>query len=466
VTWDIRQGHVLDRLREMPSGSVHCVVTSPPYWGLRDYDIPPNVWGGDMHCKHQWASEHIEREMRRGVNLAQSAACTRGGAKKIAKVGTQKIDRATCSVCGAWHGCYGLEPTIEMYLEHTLEIFREIHRVLRDDGTLWLNIGDSYANGTNDPKSSRRDRAEVNVTGRRPPIGLKPKDLCGMPWRVAFALQADGWYLRRDIIWNKSNPMPESITDRPSTAHEYIFLLSKSIRYFYDAEAVREKGVWSSKYSGTMSDTGVGWDKAGSVKSHDARETRVRVLASGAASRNLRSVWKMSTQPFSEAHFATFPIALPLKCIKAGTSLKGVCPKCGAPHARILQKKFYGNRNPIPGSNGSLKVNQQKPEFKGDANFAKYEGPITTGWKASCECNAGDPIPATVLDPFSGAASTGVACVRLDRNYIGLELNPEYIAMSERRLKHAKWLHEHPGHIRKPKAPKGHPSLFTEEATA
>lgn len=452
-------------------------MTSPPYWGLRDYGIPGSEWGGDMHCKHQWISEHIEREMRRGVNLAQSQVSTRGGGKKIAKVNTQKIDRATCSECGAWFGCYGLEPTIEMYIEHTLEIFREIWRVLRDDGTLWLNIGDSYANGTNDPKSSRRDRAEVNVTGRRPPIGLKPKDLCGMPWRVAFALQADGWYLRRDIIWHKTNPMPESTTDRPSTAHEYIFLLSKSAQYFYDAEAVKEAGSWNSHSRGKgvnpKSDTGVGWDKKKDIAPHDKRETRIRVKQNSSFSaavrfvvpfRNMRSVWQMSTQPFKEAHFATFPIALPTKCIKAGTSEFGVCADCGSPFTRILKRKFYGDfaeRN-LKGQ-GVIRQREKRGEKWYREN---YEGPKTEGWQPSCKCNAGDPIPATVLDPFSGAASTGVACVRLGRNYIGLELNPEYIEMSERRLKHAEWLVQHPAHIRKPRGPKGHPTLFPLEAIA
>lgn len=252
MNWEIRQGNCLELLRAMPAKSVHCIVTSPPYWGLRDYKIEPQVWGGDPACRHRWEKETVSREMRRGVNLAKSKASTRGGGKKAAAVGHQEFERSACAKCGAWRGHYGLEPTPEIYLRNTLLIFRELHRVLRDDGTLWLNLGDSYAGGGHGGGGAfardrvhladKNDQAVWKSAARngRTPIGLKPKDLVGMPWRVALALQAAGWYLRADIIWAKDNPMPESVTDRPTKAHEYIFLLAKRPQYFYDAVAVKE----------------------------------------------------------------------------------------------------------------------------------------------------------------------------------------------------------------------------------
>ncbi len=208
----------------MEAESVHCVVTSPPYWGLRSY--------GHYKLQAVWGSmddftppkKHKDRwEFR----LKWRAADRSGGVMSPNKE--------------TWIGAFGLEPTPELYIEHTVEIFREVRRVLRKDGTVWLNLGDSYAAGTRDYNSFRRDRGHVCVPRPDPPPGFKPKDLCGIPWRVALALQADGWWLRQDIIWSKPNPMPESVTDRCTKSHEYIFLLTKSAKYFYDAEAVKEE---------------------------------------------------------------------------------------------------------------------------------------------------------------------------------------------------------------------------------
>lgn len=238
-------GDVREKLRELPDESVHCVVTSPPYFGLRDYGV---------------------------------------------------------------EGQIGLEPTPAEFVAVMVDVFREVRRVLRKDGTLWLNLGDSYASGGKGGGGSfmaeRGDaawqsRSQVNGW-RSPPTGLKHKDLIGIPWRVAFALQADGWYLRQDIIWAKPNPMPESVTDRCTKAHEYLFLLSKSARYHYDAEAISEPCAWGEGQR-VVNDYGT-------------------ELEGG---RNKRSVWEVATQPFKEAHFATFPPDLIEPCIKAG------CPKGG-----------------------------------------------------------------------------------------------------------------------------------------
>jgi DNA modification methylase len=335
MIWDIREGDNLTSLRQMPDESVQTCITSPPYWGLRDY-------GND--------------------------------------------------------GQLGLEATPEEYTANMVEVFREVRRVLRDDGTLWLNLGDSYTGGgtigrnDTDADSLARRSAKfgtgtaVGNQGNRPPApGLKPKDLVGIPWRVAFALQADGWYLRSDIIWAKPNPMPESVTDRPTKAHEYLFLLTKSARYFYDAQAVSEPLAPASvsrlgqdvdsqvgsdrvpgKTNGNMKAVGsrFGGNKYGDDTSDQSRTKSGNVYTGVSGRRNKRTVWTVATQPFKGAHFAVFPPKLIEPCVLAGA-----------------------------------------PE--------------------------GD----TVLDPFSGSGTTGLVALRHNRSYIGLELNPEYAAMSRDRIR-------------------------------
>ena len=235
--WDIRQGDVLDRLRDMPDESVHCCITSPPYWGLRDYGLPNQLWGGRSECEHAWLNGSFQRRS----NDQNS------GAKQDTNAGSGRRDEAIihsfCQRCGAWFGTLGLEPSVDLYVDHLVEVFREVWRVLRKDGTVWLNLGDAYSGSggahashhQNPGMSNSCQRNGVPHWGERgepchysAPSGRKPKDLLGLPWRVAFALQADGWWLRSDVIWAKPNPMPESVTDRPTLAHEYLFLLTKS----------------------------------------------------------------------------------------------------------------------------------------------------------------------------------------------------------------------------------------------
>ena len=255
------QGDALAVLRAMQARSIHCGATSPPYWGLRDYGLEASIWGGDPGCTHRW--QPLTSRPRAGGTGAstlkmdgRSLEAQREGAARAQQRQTRgAVESAFCR-CGAWRGTFGLEPTPQLYVEHAVEVFEEFRRVLRDDGTLWLNMGDCYAakaRGTdagwdkcrlsNPGSLQKRQAAALRKTGERhrgKDFGLKAKDIVGMPWRLAFALQEAGWWLRRDIIWSKPNPMPESVTDRPTTAHEYVFLLSKSERYFYDAEAVRE----------------------------------------------------------------------------------------------------------------------------------------------------------------------------------------------------------------------------------
>jgi DNA modification methylase len=319
TTHRIIQGDCIEGMRTLPDASVHCCVTSPPYWGLRDY-------GHD--------------------------------------------------------GQIGLESTPEAYVSRMVEVFREVRRVLRDDGTCWVNLGDSYCGGggyaPDAPCNKRRAEGEswgaMNAFSTREgearkksrpgytPPGLKPKDLVGIPWRVAFALQADGWWLRQDIIWHKPNPMPESVRDRCTKAHEYVFLLTKSGKYFYECDAVREPLKQSTIDRNNYSWSGHLGRRVPS-ESRGERSVESHAEFCNSLGANKRSVWKIATKSYRGAHFATMPSELAETCIKAG------CPEGG-----------------------------------------------------------------TVLDPFAGSGTTLAAAAELGRIAIGCELNPDYIKLAEERV--------------------------------
>lgn len=393
MAWSILEGDCRERLRDLPDDSVHCVVTSPPYWALRDYGVEQQI---------------------------------------------------------------GLEDSVDAWVAEMVAVFDEVRRVLRPDGTLWLNLGDSYAgNGGGDPYSgfnSRCSRAEGRgkqdavrgaypCTSRRT-AGLDSKALLGQPWRVAFALQAAGWILRSEIIWHKPTPMPESVTDRPTKAHETIFLFSKSPRYFYDAEAIREKTTGNAGMrradgapSPKQAANGAGYNTPGRGMSGNVP----------LSTRNARSVWTIKAQPFPEAHFATFPEALPRRCILAGTSAHGCCSECGAPWTRVVEKgesdaerqRACGGDS-AGGYDGTATkdygaARAQNPSAVKARILAGMRERRTVGWEPSCEC-ASDVVPCTVLDPFAGAGTTLLAAERLGRDSIGLELNPEYARIARDRI--------------------------------
>jgi len=312
-------GDVRAVLPTLESGSVHCVVSSPPYWGLRDYGTAE--WeGGDEGCDH----EKIPARNGRGGSGAPG--------KQTPNAYPSELFADICGKCGARRidAQIGLEKTPEEYVETMVQVFREVRRVLRDDGTLWLNLGDSYTGGKQGRADVGREICGVQTRTVAPgemkqraiPSGMKCKDLVGIPWRVAFALQADGWYLRQDIIWHKPNPMPESVRDRCTKAHEYIFLLTKSPRYYYDAEAIREPlGTLPNAQSRGPKDTPErGPREGGNGGLHD---TAMRMRNGDKCARNKRSVWTVPTRPYKGAHFAVFPPELVQPCIAAG------CPEGG-----------------------------------------------------------------------------------------------------------------------------------------
>src|SRR5436190_10496729 len=348
-------GDAVERLRELAGESVQCCVSSPPYWGLRDYGTAS--WeGGDDGCDH--LGEPFRTKAKLNENWGEGYSDVKNGE------GRQPF-KDNCGKCGAKRidSQLGLEKTPEKYVARMVEVFREVRRVLRNDGVCWINLGDSYTSDgreTRDPGQSVLHPAQPKGTKRADtPPGLKPKDLCGIPWRVAFALQADGWYLRsdvieevefycpcgcgyvmeeriwrysqdRELIWRKPNPMPESTRDRPTKSHEYLFLLTKSARYFYDAEAIKERGIIPEGTLGAK-----GSEERFGMNGVNARPPEYKVYD---GTRNQRSVWTVATAPYPEAHFATYPPDLIKPCILAGTSARGCCAKCGAPWERITEK--------------------------------------------------------------------------------------------------------------------------------
>lgn len=364
-------GDCRETLHTLPDQSVHCVVTSPPYFGLRDY----------------------------------------GEAEQI-----------------------GLEATPDEFVSAMVDVFREVRRVLRDDGTLWLNLGDTYAvKSTYNASQTLHDDNDWKQPGENKrtnnneiSCGIPAKNLIGIPWRVAFALQADGWYLRQDIIWHKPNPMPESVRDRCTKAHEYIFMFSKQPKYFFDAEAIKEPAISTNRGKrNSFARSGHLTAEASTSRTLQFREDRDDVQYGAGSMRNKRDVWSVPSWPFKEAHFATYPPDLIEPCILAGTSAAGVCAECGAPHLRVVERK---------------KMVIERSDRTHDLGRTRSSGTMvepptttTTGWKPACECRAA-AIPATVLDPFFGAGTSGLVAQKHGRSWIGCELNDAYAAIARRRI--------------------------------
>lgn len=418
----IIQGDALTVARSLPDQSVHMIVTSPPYYGLRDYGSA--TWtGGDPDCSHSPGRP------------GDAAKSTLGGSTSTQGHTKEGYKGDTCPKCSARRvdQQMGLEETPQAYVDRMVELFAELRRVLRDDGTLWLNLGDSYSNGGRSTRDAdgKNPAREMDT---RPDDGLKPKDLIGIPWRVALALQADGWTLRSDIIWHKPNPMPESVTDRPGKAHEYLFLLSKSPRYYYDHEAIKAPAqIWSGNAGK--------WTRSGIVKDHvipgqsAAQHRPGRDENASAATRNKRSVWTVATRPYAAAHFATYPPALIEPCILAGTSARGVCPDCGAPWARTTEREFTGEYNASEAQKQQTRANTMTGWIDRVTLGRTDEiTTTTTGWAPTCACGNPATIPAIVYDPFMGSGTTAATAISLGRSYLGSELNPAYIDLARQRI--------------------------------
>ena len=370
----VYQGHVLEQLKRLAPKSVHACITSPPYWGLRDYGLPALEWPGCAFrpmaglpevimpgcandCIHEWGDVQVIQ--KKGNPGSISNGLTSGGIRQAESTPGELKQGQFCQLCGGWRGSLGLEPTPLMYVAHIVLICRELKRVLRDDGTFWLNLGDSYSAGGGKQVAQTKDASHGLEGMRAKTPWIASKQLLGIPWRVAFALQADGWFLRSDIIWSKGlsfathqttcghcgkkhaarysgSCMPESCRDRPTKSHEYVFLLSKSPRYYWDIEAVREKLMESTIERNTYTrqvKIGKSGNGIGSVdfRSHSPTPNPV--------GRNIRTVWAINPANFPGSHFATFSPALVEPMIKASTSEKGVCLNCASPWQRMTEKE-------------------------------------------------------------------------------------------------------------------------------
>ena len=425
--------------------SVQCVVTSPPYWGLRKYSGEQDlIWGGDNHHEHEWGEE-IPRAGYRSNDSHPG---------KLQSIATQNRNIGGsnfCQICGAWHGAYGLEPTVQMYVDHTLLFLAKIWRVLRKDGVVFWNVGDSYSGGS---RKSNKPQTIANGNEQDLPLDyspsrdmgnqstIKPKDLCLIPQRVALAAQEAGWWVRSVIIWSKSNPMPESVTDRPTDAYEEIIMLTKFARYYWDQEAVREP-VAESTIGRELVDFG---GAKGRNYTPDKTDPQYRggneqwgrtfnYKASCANGRNIRNVWEIATQPYPEAHFATFPEEIPSRCIRAATPPK-CCAECGAPWERIVEKGLTahdGNTEtnyPKGTTANRLALLRQAARERG----GEYQNDIKTlGWQPTCKCNAGTK-PSLVLDPFGGSGTTGKVAKELGRMAVLTDTSAEYCKLAQHRI--------------------------------
>ena len=478
----------------LASGVVQTVVTSPPYYSMREYHgeqgaewpevtyhplegLPPYHFPGcDPACDHVWGPE-LPPHHPGQVEQTKWATATAAGAGQTTGRGQY------CQLCGGWRGPLGQEPTPEMYIGHLVLIFREVHRVLHPTGTLWLNIGDKHTSqggsrvyGSSDGET-RRGPA---VSGSRSPqSGMKAKDLMGIPFRLAFALRADGWWLRADIPWLKANAMPESVKDRPTKAHEYLFLLSKREHYFYDREAIlmNHTRPWWREHRGAEYMTreegrndggkpkGKGNPQGRNRRTTDWYDLKAAIQAHEGYIRHLKSVEAhggmlldedgtplalfANTSSYGAEHYAPFPPELAYPCILGGTSRRGICPLCRSPWERVVE------REPVEKTDRSEAYAAASGQGDRPQLFTRRTPKVkTAGWVPSCDCwekvvreedltsprfsarwlKGNDPEgkitprPALVMDPFSGTGTVGQACRELPRapGYVGLDINHGY----------------------------------------
>lgn len=487
ATWKILVGDCREVLKTLPEKSVHTCVTSPPYLGLRSYGTA--TWeGGDGECDHTPPPRQPRSERpdvhgfgTRSVLAAQDEGfLARGGS--CGRCGAIRVDKEI-----------GREPSPDEYTDAMVHVFREVRRVLRDDGVAWLNLGDSFCStdkwgGGKSGNSGKHtvDGGDVPswaVRARKPTMpGIKPKDLVGVPWMIAFALRADGWYLRDAIVGRKTAPMPESIKDRCTQSYEMIFLLTKKPRYYFDAESIREPAVLTAG-------SGNGYVRDERLKMQNADGTP-RGSEKGwndvGGGRNRRNVWDWAPEPSKIKHYALMPSKIVDPCVLAGCPEK-VCAECGKPWMsadgpRALDRSRRQARRALEIAEaagltdahleairavgitdvGKSQVTQSgfgnnDPVVQGLADEAKevlggyyreftFARPSRGPLVASCSCDAGT-MPGTVLDPFAGAATTGLVSLRRGRSFIGIELSPVFAEMGRERLRGDAPMFNVPGEI-------------------
>ncbi|HUW46792.1 MAG TPA: site-specific DNA-methyltransferase [Dehalococcoidia bacterium] len=493
-------GDCAEVMSTWPADSIDLVVTSPPYWGLRDYGTETvRIWGGDPECRHEWGdslSAAVSRHTNIGFEDRSKENYRGGGHKTVAIAEKHRPTEAGqfCSKCGAWRGSLGLEPHPQMFIDHLVEISREIKRVLKPSGTFWLNLGDTYYGSGGKGGQYEKfmpDKGQPNYyrqSSKNRSNWLQPKQLLGMPWRIAIALQHDNWLLRNDIIWHKPNHMPSSVKDRLTTAYEHVFLFAKAPRYYFDLDAIRKpfsEGTFlrirqpnidnqpggpktlalrgESPESGNANrpidiaqelshklasgerigkNPGDIWEiKEEKLTKHDIAVGRIgnfsytdplHTKEYNPKGKNPGDLWRIPTIPFPAAHFATFPPTLIEPIVKAGCP-RWICRKCRKPRERITE--------PTPEYAKKLgrSVHNHNEDLKRGMRYDKVCNAeyMTVGW-SDCGCGEGW-VGGIVLDPFCGSGTALRVARRLGRRFIGIDIVPEYVEMAHRRIRGDKY---------------------------
>ncbi|MHC1769082.1 MAG: site-specific DNA-methyltransferase [Verrucomicrobiia bacterium] len=384
LTGDARQ-----ELRSLPDNFVDCVMTSPPFWGLRDYEVEDVIWDGRPDCAHQWIV--TQRRLHSGRGDAQKRALYRDQEP----IPDKQISHATCVKCGAWKGSLGLEPTPDLYVKHLCDVFDEVFRVTKPTGTLWVNIGDTYVR----------------------------KALTQIPARFAIEMVRRGWIMRNSIVWHKPNCAPESAKDRFTRDYEFLYFFTKSERYFFKQQrgVLKESSKKRAEY---------GWDSDRANNGNGVHVSKMGERFCPSDGPNMRSVWKFATARCKRNHFASYPEELCEIPIAAGCP-NWVCNRCGKPRMEIRVKV----KNVRQSDRDALKA--RKPKLGSRIKEINTCSGLIEQYRVAgltdCRCNA-DFSPGTVLDPFCGTSTTGVVALRQGKNFIGIELNPDYVKMSEERL--------------------------------
>jgi len=450
-------GDCLKIMRDIPDNSIDVVLTSPPYWALRDYSTNPQIWGGDKNCKHIWREIDVLRKATKGDKPSKNS--------KVAINRTNSENRPGkpsdfCSKCGAWRGELGLEPTFDLYISHLCDIFDEAKRVLKKSGSCWVVIGDTYSgSGAGQKDTGKAVYKEDNFRKNPVKTNLPNKCLCQIPFRFSIEMCNRGWILRNTIIWHKNNCMPSSVNDRFTVDFEYVFFFTKNKKYFFNQQFEpmlsneydkKRMSGGRKEYKGKWSDSddaesyGSPRARTQRKKSWDSKRIQTAFVAGYKQGRNKRCVWNINTKRFKEPHFAVFPEKLIEPMIDAGCP-RYVCSKCGKPREKIYEVvghqitdfikidggdkngKYYGSEQKDYESSKTQKPSETKKRiFKSMSEIKDYK-------YSDCHCGAKFK-PGIVLDPFLGAGTTAVVAKKLGRNFIGIELNPDYIEIAKKRL--------------------------------
>ena len=441
----IYQGNALDVLKTWPDESISCVMTSPPYWGLRDYGEDTSViWGGDSQCEHEWGNKIEPRGSKSGKPGPNATVGARFAEDEVRRGEGSNF----CLKCGAWKGQLGLEPDFNDYIRHLCDIFDEIKRVLRKDGTCWVNLGDTYGTHCSGGKEHPHNFQDAS-TAREQGIGTlkKPKgiekSLCLVPFRFAIEMVNRGWILRNTLVWHKPNCLPSSVKDRFTVDFEYLFFFTKNKKYWFETqyEPLQEITIKDKRVGCDVSRRGIKDYPNGIQNPSDVRARIFNNL--NPLGRNKRTVWSICPQPFPDAHFAVFPEELCETPIKAGCP-EFICKKCGTPREKIYERQASTmNIRVRDVKEGRIKFEDRKASDDEVENYGEEtpQGEVKFKGYTDCGCDHSDGWDSgIVLDPFIGSGTVGLVALKQNKKFVGIELKPAYIEMAMKRLK--PWLEQ------------------------